>query len=123
VRHQAAAAVWGPGRVEGFEARDLGIAAGTSGVASARVARRAPPGPASPSSLPAPPTRHDAEFFFTFVLAGAATLTCEGKGTQRLGPSHAFVVPSGLSHALADCSADLELLEVALPAGFHTRSS
>ena len=122
VRHQAAEAVWGPGRVAGFEARDLGIAAATAGLASAQVARRAATAPpASPS--PPPPTCHEAEFLFTFVLAGAATLTCDGHGAHRLGPRHAFVVPPRLSHALSDCSRDLELLEVALPAGFRTQVS
>jgi mannose-6-phosphate isomerase-like protein (cupin superfamily) len=84
-----------------------------------------PPSPATPPTLARPPLhfRHDAEFLFTFVLAGAATLTCEGHGTHRLGPSHAFVVPPGLPHALSEISPDLALLEVALPAGFATRVS
>jgi len=113
VRHEAAAAAWGPGRVFGFESRDLGIGAATGGVAGARVSRW---------RRPAPPRlyRHEAELLFTFVLGGAATLRCEGRSGDQLRAGDAFVVPAGLGHGLADCSQDLELLEVTLPAGFAT---
>lgn len=39
VRSKAAEAVWGKGRVEGFERRDTGIAEGTKGVAGVQVVR------------------------------------------------------------------------------------
>src|SRR5207244_1095094 len=41
VRHERASATWRPWRFEGFEARDLGIAAATGGLAGACVARAA----------------------------------------------------------------------------------
>jgi quercetin dioxygenase-like cupin family protein len=108
VRHEAASAIWGPGRVAGFEARDLGIAAATKGLAGAWVARwRGGPGP----SL----FRHDAQLLFTFVLAGASTLRCEGRGPCLVSAGDAFVVPAGLAHGLSECSEDLELLEVRVP--------
>jgi hypothetical protein len=76
VRHEAAAAAWHPGRVDGFESRDLGIATATNGVATAQVSRWR--GPARPLLR-----SHDAEFLFSFVLRGAAhtawaqaTLSC-----------------------------------------------
>jgi len=109
VRHEVAAASWGPGRIDGFESRDLGIVAATSGVAGASVARwRGGPTP--------PFHRHHAELLFTFVLRGAATLRCEGRDPDPLGAGDSFVIPAGIGHGLSECSEDLELLEVALPA-------
>ena len=116
VRHEAATAIWGRGRLPGFECRDLGIAAATSGLAGAQVARWR--GGGDP-----PFCRHDAELLFTFVLGGTATLRCEGRGENRLGKGDAFVVPAGQGHGLADCSSDLEVLEVTLPAGFATTAA
>ena len=110
VRHEAARAPWVPWRAEGFDARDLGMAAATSGLAAAHVVRgRGASGTEA--------SRHDAELLFTFVLDGAATLHCDGPG-QPLGAGDSFVVPAGLTHALTDCSSELALLEVSLPARF-----
>ena len=109
VRHAAAAATWRPGRVEGFESRDLGIATATRGIAAAHVSRRR--APSSPRAW-----SHDAELLFTFVLLGAATLHCEGREPLRLDAGDAYVIPAGLGHSVADPSEDLHLLEVALPA-------
>ena len=113
VRHQAAAAVWRPWRLEGFECRDLGIAAATGDLAVVRVAR---PNGALTSGMHS----HDAEFLLTFVLEGAMTLCCEGRQAQRLNAGDCFVIPAKMPHALTDCSPDTELLEAALPAGFGT---
>ena len=107
VRHEAATASWGSGRGEGFESRDLGIAAATKGLASAHVVR-------GRGASRFEPSRHDAEMLFTFVLGGTATLRCEARDYPlRAGDS--FVVPPGLTHAFTDCASDLELLEVSLP--------
>jgi mannose-6-phosphate isomerase-like protein (cupin superfamily) len=106
VRHQAAKATWAT-RPTGFEARDLDMAAGTAGLATAHVTRWR--GGARPE-----PRSHHAELLFTFVLSGTATLQCAGHGAQRLGDADAFVVPAGLAHTLTDCSEDLALLEVAV---------
>jgi quercetin dioxygenase-like cupin family protein len=113
VRHEVAAARWGPGRTPGFESRDLGIGAATSGLAGASVARWR--GSADPLLY-----RHDAELLFTFVLGGAATLQCEGLDDERLAAGDSFVVPARLGHRLRECSEDLDLLEVSLPARFAT---
>ena len=107
VHHRAAEAAWQPWR-HGFAARDLGIAAATGGIASAHVARPQPH-PASRATL-----RHGGELRFLFVLAGSFTLDCDGG--HRLASGDAAVVPAGLDHALVDPSADLELLEIDLPA-------
>ena len=57
---------------------------------------------------------------FLFVLAGYLNLRIDGQPAQRLGPDDSVVVPAGLRHALTDVSADLEMLEVTLPAAFAT---
>jgi len=113
VRHEVADASWGPGRIDGFESRDLGIRAATSGLAGASVARWR--GAAEPRLC-----HHDAELLFTFVLRGAARLRCEGRDPDPVGAGDSFVIPAGRSHGLSECSEELELLEVALPAGFAT---
>ena len=115
VRHQASRAAWTPWRVPGFEARDLGIAAATGGLAGAQVVKWR--GRASGrSGADQPLSAHDAELLFTFVLEGGATLDCGGR--ERVSAGDSFVMPAGRMHALRECSSDLELLEVALPAGF-----
>jgi quercetin dioxygenase-like cupin family protein len=111
LRHEAAAATWVRGRLPGFESRDLGVDSATGGVVSAHVARAL--GPLEPRLH-----CHDAELKFTFVLCGVATLWCEGRDPDRLEAGDSFVVPAGLGYALADGSADLEILEVTAPAAF-----
>ncbi len=114
VRHQAATAEWQPWRRAGFEARDIGIAAATDGLAGVKVARL--------SAKPQPSMRcHDAEHLFMFVLQGTVTLHADGHDDQRLSVGDSFMVPPGLPHDLTDCGDDLELLEVALPANFELR--
>jgi mannose-6-phosphate isomerase-like protein (cupin superfamily) len=105
--HVAANAHWQPWRVPGFGCRDTGMAEATSGLAGARVVR-----PKGASGTPL--GTHEGELLFLFVLDGTASLTCEG--THRLAPGDAVTIPAGLPHALADCTDDLSLLEVTLPA-------
>lgn len=108
VRHVAADSLWTPGPLDGLEFRDTGIAAASRGVATARVVRVA----GTPSTEM---RRHDAEFLFTYVLQGTATLVCDGRPDEPLGPDDAFV-PGSKSHRLTDCSDDLEFLQATLPA-------
>lgn len=112
-RSEVAKAVWTPWRLPGFEARDTGIGAATGGVASVQVARAV-------GSTYGQVTSHTSDILFTFVLSGSATLTAEGQGTHALSEGDAFVIPPGLETAMADCSPELELLEVSLPATFET---
>ncbi len=115
VRHVAAEAAWQPFRLEGFECRDTGIAAATGGIATVRVAR--PRGTSAKRRH-----RHDAEFLFTFVLSGSLTLDVDGRNARAVEAATSFVLPPFDSYAFLDCSSDLELLEVALPAAFETVS-
>jgi quercetin dioxygenase-like cupin family protein len=63
---------------------------------------------------------HDTDIHFTFVLEGTMTLRAKGQPDKDLSPGDAFVIPPGMAAQYADCSADLELLEATLPAGFTT---
>ncbi|MEL6204669.1 MAG: cupin domain-containing protein [Pseudomonadota bacterium] len=110
VHHRRADAHWAPFRIPGFEARDTGIAEGTKGIAGIQVARISEGVPAA--------TRHDADIHFTFVLSGGMSLTAEGQAPHGLETGDAFVVPPGLATRYADCTPDLELLEVALRGDF-----
>jgi quercetin dioxygenase-like cupin family protein len=107
VRHVAATATRLPWRCAGWDCRDTGIAAATAGLAGVRVAR--PHG-----AVETPRASHGGELSFSVVLSGQAMLECEG--THALGAGDAFTVPAGLPHGLFDCTHDLQLLEVSLPA-------
>ena len=143
-RHQLKDAVWAPWRIAGFEARETGIGEATGGVASVQVARvkagasggegsgtGSPNGSAKDSSNGSPNggsaaaggeqvTSHTGDILFTFVMEGECTLSGENQGAHRLEAGDAYVIPPHTKTSLTDRSADLELLEVALPAGFDT---
>lgn len=104
VRHQAAHAHWVPWRQEGFECRRFGIENATDGLASASVVRSQ--GTGATGEL-----MHDGELQLYFVTAGRATLHT-GSITTDLEAGDAAAVPAGMSHALTECSKDLELLDV-----------
>lgn len=107
--HSVAAQLpWTPLGATGFEARQSAMAEATHGLADMRVIR-----PAGATGFAAPP--HNGELFFGFVLEGAATL--EHGGAHPLCGADAFVIPAGESWGLSEASADLQLLEVILPAG------
>jgi quercetin dioxygenase-like cupin family protein len=108
--HRAEGSAWRPWRRAGWEARDFGFGSASGGRISAHVARRA-------RALADDAQRHDRELAFTFVLRGAVSLRREQLAPERLEAGDAFVVPAGSAHALLDASQDLELLEVAAPAG------
>ena len=117
VHHQADAADWQPFRLPGFLSRDTQIAAHTKGVAGVHVFKPAPGGaPGAPCWA-----SHDSDIHFSFVMEGALTLEGAGRDPVALAAGDAFVIPPGLATRYADPSADLEILEVSLPGGFHTK--
>lgn len=107
VRHEREAAAWRPGRFDGFETRDLGIATATNGLASACVTRAG-------SARSADSRAHETALRFGFVLHGGLELEHDG-ARERVAAGDAFVLPAGVRHAFRASSPDLELLEVALP--------
>ncbi|MDJ0686448.1 MAG: cupin [Alphaproteobacteria bacterium] len=110
--HRADGAAWAPWRLAGFERREIGFSAATEGLASAAVIRPAViKGSADGPSAFTPAN----EFHFLFVLDGALTLIRAGEA-HRLGPADAVTLDAQAEISLTDPSADLELLEVTLPA-------
>ena len=115
VFHVAANAPWAPWRVAGFEVRDTGIGQASAGLAGVRVVR--------PNGAQVPRTQaHGSEFCFYFVLAGSVSLAAGGT-TYQLAPDDSITLPDGLAYTLSDASADLELLEVTLPAELQLTSA
>ncbi len=110
VYNQAKGAAWAPFRLQGFAARDTTINANTKGIAGVQVVRRAKGDPLW--------TRHAGDILFGFVIEGSFLLEGEGKEPYRLGPGDAFVTPPGMWTRWSEPSADLEILDVALPAVF-----
>ncbi len=116
-RHRVAEAVWKPWRMAGFEARDTGIAVATGGVAGVRVARRLAKRLDGGADRI---TSHRTDILFTFVMEGGMTLRGPGGDSQDLAAGDAFVIPPDTRTVYANCSSDLELLEVALPGAVET---
>jgi len=112
VHHKADEAIWQRFRVPGFQSRDTTIAAHTDGVAGVHVLR--------PSGEETGWSRHHGDILFTFVMEGHMTLEGEGRAPYALSPGDAFVIPPGMRTRYSEASADLELLEVALPGIFDT---
>lgn len=115
-RHEADKAEWHAWRLDGFETRDTGIGAATAGVASVKVVR--PVEGASPSVT----SSHDADIYFAFLLEGTMSLAADGQDKRALEAGDAFVIPPKMKTTMADCSPNLELLEVTLPAEFKTQA-
>jgi len=108
VHHVAAVAQWQPW-LPGFEARDLGIADATGGLAGVKVARVAE------ATGEAATVEHDGEFMFFFVLSGELSLQADGHPAHLLAAGDACVIPAGLRCALAAVGKSTELLNVTLP--------
>jgi len=123
VRHSAADAQWEPWRSAGFECRDTGIGAATDGLAGVRVIRLDRAAPLTNGVASAAALVHDGELLFWFVLTGTATLHTEGRPDEPLGGGAAVAIPAGSSHRLTETSADLELLEITLPAALELRTA
>jgi len=113
VRHVASEAPWSPWRMDGFEMRDTGIGEATAGLAGVRVLR-----PTSGSGSTGD-QQHDTEFCFYFVLGGQVTVNVDGK-YLLLGADDSITITDTMAYRFSDASADLNLLEVTLPARFET---
>ncbi len=112
-RSQAEKAVWSEWRRPGFKARETGVGAASAGAASLRVARAV-------GGDQERWTSHTADVLLGFVWSGAMTIRTEGQGAEALRSGDSFAIPPGMKTALTNCSADLQLLEISLPAVFDT---
>ena len=108
VYHRASDATWADWVQSGFECRDLGILAATVELASARVVR------VGGAQENAKPRQHHVELYFLYVIDGQLELTDLERKPVRLSAGDSIAIPAGRDFALANCSKDLEFLEVQL---------
>jgi mannose-6-phosphate isomerase-like protein (cupin superfamily) len=111
VRHRAREANWAAWRLDGFEARDTGVAAATNGLAAARVVKSKVVG----SAITAMARARAGELLFLFILEGELGIDSQGRGNHQLMAGDSCVIPAGVDHTL-QVDAGLEMLEVSLPA-------
>lgn len=99
-----------------FEYRDLGIAGATEGRVVAHVIRAA-----QGAAFSGQPHLHETQFQFVYVLRGWVEFEYEGHGVVRLEAGSSVYQPPRIRHRELGHSADLELLEIVMPADFATR--
>jgi len=110
-RHRAREASWTPWRLDGFEARDTGIAAATNGLAAARVVKSKVVG----SEITVMAKGHAGALLFLFILQGELRINSRAQGNHQLQAGDSCVIPAGVDYTLR-AEAGLEMLEVNLPA-------
>jgi quercetin dioxygenase-like cupin family protein len=98
-----------------FEYRDLGIARATGGRVVAHVIRAC-----AGADFVGRPHLHDTQFQFVYVLRGWVEFEYEGQGVVRLEAGSSVYQPPRIRHRELGHSADLELLEIVMPADFAT---
>jgi quercetin dioxygenase-like cupin family protein len=98
-----------------FEYRDLGVAAATDGRVVAHVIRAAPG-----AGFSSQPHSHDTQFQLVYVLAGWIEFEYEDHGRVRLEAGSCVHQPPGIRHRELGHSADVQMLEVVMPADFAT---
>jgi quercetin dioxygenase-like cupin family protein len=101
-----------------FEYRDLGIRASTGGAAVMHVIRARGGHQASGEWH-----RHAVQLQLVYVLKGWVRFEYEGVGEVRLEAGSCVHQPPGIRHREIEHSADLELIELVLPAEFETTSA
>jgi quercetin dioxygenase-like cupin family protein len=99
-----------------FEYRDLGIAKATDGRVVAHVIRAA-----EGADFSGQPHLHETQFQFVYVLKGWVEFEYEDQGVVRLEAGSSVYQPPRIRHRELGHSADLELLEIVMPADFATR--
>lgn len=98
--------------------RDLGVAAATSGLATAHVIRMTAPFDIKYSER----HHHDVEFQLVYVLKGWFKTDFEGHGPELMKVGSCWIQPPGIRHTVIGWSDDCELLEIILP-GEHATVS
>lgn len=98
-----------------FEYRDLGIKDATQGRVAAHVIRAA-----EGQEFSSQPHSHGTQFQLVYILKGWIEFEYEGQGLVRLEAGSSVYQPPGIRHRELGHSADLEMLEVVMPADFST---
>lgn len=117
VHYQAQETPWLPWRLPGWKSRNTGIGEATGGIAGVHVSTLAD----STGTLEDPVwSSHTADILFTFVKEGQMTLEVSDQTPSELKAGDAFVLPPYVKSRYLNCSADCELIEVALKSVFMT---
>ena len=99
-----------------FEVRDLGMAAATGGRVGAFHMRAL-----GPCTAPQGFHWHKLDFHMVYILKGRVTYRWEGSGEDIVVEAGGCLYqPPGGAHNVIDYSADLEVLEVTMPADYET---
>ncbi|MEA2664086.1 MAG: hypothetical protein QOI11_1030 [Candidatus Eremiobacteraeota bacterium] len=114
----AADGAWEDGLRGFFAYRGLGVADATGGRVGAHVIRAR-----GASDEAGAPHRHALEFQLVYVLRGWVEFEYAGVGRVRLEAGSCVTQPPGIAHAELAHSADLEMLEITVPAEFATESA
>ena len=96
--------------------RDLGIAAASGGLCQAHVIRLLSPCTDEVRKR----HLHEPELQLIYVLKGWIKNEFEGEGVQMMSAGSCWLQPPGIKHTVLDYSADVELLEIIVPAEFRT---
>ena len=108
---------WQVGLRPHFAYRDLGIDAATAGKVLAQVIRAR-----QPCDGPGDEHTHSLDFQMVYVLKGWMRTEFDGVGERTLQAGDCMYQEPGISHRVLDYSADLEVLEITIPADFETVS-
>ena len=112
---KAKSADWQVGLRPHFAYRDLGMAAATRGKVLAQVIRAR-----QPCDGPGDEHTHSLDFQMVYVLKGWMRTSFEGIGERTLDAGDCMYQEPGIRHRVLDYSADLEVLEITIPAEFET---
>ena len=96
--------------------RDLGVAAATSGMATAHVIRMIAPFTQELSQR----HHHNVKFQLVYVLKGWFKSEFDGRGVHTMKEGSCWIQPPGIRHTVLGWSDDCELLEIILPADHET---
>jgi len=115
---QAKGADWRVGLRPHFAYRDLGIERATAGKVLAQVIRAR-----QPCDGPGDEHTHALDFQMVYVLKGWMRTQFAGIGERTLEAGDCMYQEPGIRHRVVDYSADLEVLEITIPAEFETETT
>lgn len=105
-----------PGRRPEIRYRDLGVKEATNGRMRAEVMHVSADRPAQPTGW----HYHECEIQFLYMLEGWVDLVFADRGIVRLQAGDSLMIPGGTVHQEISAAANMQLLEVSVPAQLGT---